>query len=125
MTGKYAAEWADALADVAEAGSPITFSKTVAGTFNPSTGDSAPPTTQSVTGKAIRTKGNPDTYLALGLIEAQSPTLFFVPDVYGVLPQLGMSALWGGTTYNVADGGIDPLDLDGKGAIAARIVVKV
>lgn len=118
----YVSEWADALADVAEAGAPVSFSDpSSGGTYNTDVGtmDGTAPVT--VTGKAVRVRGNPLRYQALSLIESSAPTLLFVPDIYGQLPTLDMSVPWAGETYNVKD--VSPIDPDGLGAIAAKIVV--
>ena len=45
--------------------------------------------------------GDPDTYEKLGLLEADNPTLQFVPDVPGTMPELGASVPWGGNNFVV------------------------
>lgn len=121
MTSLYVAEHADALADLAEAGGSVTFSRTVDGTYDPATDTTTGASTRTITGNAARTAGNPDTYRALGLTQSSAPTLFFAPTTIGELPMPGDAASWGGLSYSVKD--VTPLDLDGRGAIAAYVVI--
>lgn len=115
----------DVLESVRANGSPVTFTNNTP-SHTPSTGNVSPVET-TVTGVAMRVKGSPNTYIALGLIESAAPTLFFVPDEYGQLPELGDTCPWGTDrdgepiTYSVRN--VDPFDPDGLGAIYARVVV--
>ena len=76
----------------------------------------------TVTGSAMRVKGDPHTYTALGLSLTENPTLFFVPDTYGDVPEPGDEVTWptSGTVYHVAD--VNPIAPDGV-VIAARVVI--
>lgn len=117
---KYAPDHAGALADLAEAGSAVTFTFATPGTYTASTGLFSGETTTTVTGAAIRVTGNPLRYQALGLTQTEAPTLLFAPTTYGSLPVLGASVVFGGVTYTVRD--VEPLALDGT-ALLANIVV--
>lgn len=99
----YATDWAGALADVRAAGAAVSF---VGAT--------------TVSGYAIRTKGNPKRYVALKLVETESPTLFFVPSTFGTVPALNDLVTFGGTEYAVAD--VEPFMPDGT-AIFSRVIV--
>lgn len=116
LTG-YAADHASALADIRDAGARVTFTRT-ARTYDPNTDLPAVPYTTTIDGYAIRTRGDPDTYRALSLVEATSPTLFFVPDDFGGDVEEGDTVVWAGTTYTVA--ALVPVGPDGV-TIAARV----
>jgi hypothetical protein len=105
---------------LARKGAPVTFSKTIPGTYDAPTDTSTPPTTLTVDGFAMQIEGDPDLYTALGLIESDNPTLAFAPKTRGVLPTLGFVVPWGGETLTVKN--IKPLAMAGI-ATAARIVV--
>lgn len=117
---KYISEHASALADVSSAGSAVTFSKTVPGTYDPATDTTTGATTSSVSGFAIGKRGDPVLYQKLSLIQSEAPTLFFVPSTIGEAPLLGASVVWGGIAYVVRD--VDPLSIDGV-PIAHDVVV--
>jgi hypothetical protein len=119
MSG-YATDHAGALADVRAAGAAVTVVATLPGTHVPSTGLFTSPTTTTVAGVAIRTRGIPERYAALGLVESEAPSLLFVPDTYGAIPPLGGVLTWGGVDYTVRD--VEPLAPDGT-AILSRLVV--
>jgi hypothetical protein len=116
----YAVDHASALADVTAAGAAVTFTVTNPGTSNPLTGQFTGNSTSTVTGSALRVKGDPKRYEALNLVESEAPTLLFTPTTYGQLPSLEATVTFGGTVYRVRD--VDPLAPDGT-AILARIVV--
>lgn len=118
----YATEAASALADVTAAGAAVTFTKVAPGTYDGTTDTWSNPTNASVSGYAIRVRGNPDTYEKLNLIEALSNTLLFTPSTYGQVPALGSEVVWDGVTYTVRD--VNQLAPDGK-AILSRVVVSV
>lgn len=121
---KYIAEHASALADVKAAGPLVTFTKTVAGEYDPITDTTSSPTIVTVSGFAIRRRARSQSdmkkYEALKLVESEAPYLFFVPNQYGTLPPSGSTASWNGVNYTIRD--IDPLAVDGV-AIAAYVVV--
>lgn len=121
MTGRYAMEHGMALDRVRAAGAPVAFRDGAATYYNAGTGDQSTPIPSSVTGHAVRVPGTPATYLALKLVETESPTLLFVPDTYGVVPEVGtLLESFGGVPYNVAS--VEAIAPDGV-AIAARVVV--
>lgn len=116
----YSVDHASTLLDVADAGAAVTFSYTTAGTYDPLTDTTSGAEAATVTGSAIESKSSPIRYQALGLVQSEAPTLFFVPDTYGEIPPLGATVTWGGIDYTVKD--VDPLAPAGV-AIAASIVV--
>jgi hypothetical protein len=116
----YAADHAGALRDIADAGTAVTFTKNLPGTHAPTTGTFTTPTTSTVTGSAVRVRGDAQRYTELQLVEAEAPTLLFAPDTYGDLPELESVVTWGGVDYTVRD--INPVAPDGN-AILARIIV--
>lgn len=117
----YATEHASALDQITEAGVAVTFTKIVPGEYDAEADTWTDADDQSVTGYAIRVKGDPETYRSLGLVEHEAPTLLFAPDTYGELPALGATVAFGGETYTVED--VDPVAPDGT-AIIARVVVQ-
>jgi hypothetical protein len=96
---------------MARKGASVTFSKIVPGTYDPETEIRTPPTTLTVTGKAMQVDGDPDLYARLQLIESENPTLEFKADVIGVIPVLGMTVPWGNETLTVKN--IKPLAMNG------------
>jgi hypothetical protein len=116
----FIAEHASALADLLENGSSVTFSYTTAGTYDEATDTTTGATSATVTGAAMRVKGNPLRYQALGLVQSEAPTLLFAPTTIGSTPPLGSSVTFGGVVYVVRD--VDSIAPNGT-AILARIVV--
>lgn len=116
--GVYATEHRDALADIKAAGVAVTFTSQ-GRTYNATAGTSTVSTT-TVTGYAMRVRGNPKRYEALGLVEAEAPTLLFAPTTYGDEVALGATCTWGGGTFTVRD--VSPVGPDGD-TIVARVVV--
>ena len=116
----YEADHAGALADVTEAGAAVTFTNASPGTYDAATGVWVTPVETTVTGYAIRTRGNPDDYRELSLVESKAPTLLFTPDTFGEVPDLGYTVVWSGTTFTAKM--VTPLEPDGN-AILARIVI--
>jgi hypothetical protein len=78
-----------------------TFTYTTPGEYDPETGIFSVPTTATVVGVAIRVRGDPEIYKRLGLVEAESPTLLFVPTTYGETPAVGWTTTWNSTAYTV------------------------
>lgn len=116
----YVAEHAGALADVGDAGAAVTFTLQSPGTYDPATDTYSSAVTTTVEGQAIHTRGNPETYRELSLVESEAPTLLFVPTAYGELPDLGYTVTWANTVYTVK--ALQPLMPDGT-TIMARIVI--
>ena len=98
----------------------VTFSHATPGTYDPATDTTTGGSTVTVAGTAMEIDGDPNLYLALGLIESENPTLLFTPDTAGELPGLGWTVLWGGETLTVKN--IKRLAMAGT-AEAAKIVV--
>ncbi|MBA3890494.1 MAG: hypothetical protein H0X64_08180 [Gemmatimonadaceae bacterium] len=120
----YAAEHADALAELRAAGAPVTFTSWTPGVYDPSTATRSARVPITVTGYALRVKPSSQLdrakYQALELITSEAVTLLFAPDEYGRLPELGATADFAGVRYTVRDR--EPIAPDGV-AIMARIVV--
>ena len=116
----YADDHASALADLTEAGTAVTFTRTLPGTYDPSTDTWSGGSTTTVAGYAMRVKGNPLQYQALELIQSESPTLLFTPSTYGEMPALGSQVTWNSLAYTVR--AVDPVSPDGT-AIVARVIV--
>ena len=116
----YSADHAGALADVNAAGNAVTFTRDVAGTYDPETGVETGATQSTVTGSAIQVRGNPDTYRELSLIESKAPTLFFTPDTFGEFPKPGDAVTWGSEVFEVRD--VNHIRPDGN-TIACRVVI--
>jgi hypothetical protein len=74
----------------------------------------------TVDGFAMQIDGEPDLYVALGLVESENPTLLFQPTTPGTLPALGASVVWGGESLTVKN--IKSAAMSGT-PTAARIVV--
>lgn len=102
---------------------PVTFTKTVPGAPNSSTGAwSGSPTTVSVTGYAVRAvKGDPDAYARLNLSMTEAPTLDFVPSTMGQSPVQGMDVAFGDDTYVVEQ--VFPFAPAGQ-LISAHVIVR-
>ena len=98
----------------------VTFTRTTQGSYDPET-DTATKTTTTVTGRAMRVRGNPHRYDALGLVESKAPTLFFVPQTYGETPAPGDVVTWESEQYTARD--VLPIAPDGV-TIAARIIIE-
>jgi hypothetical protein len=116
----YTGDHAGALADVRAAGADVVFTHTVPGSYDPATDTSGDPVITTLTGAAIRTKGDPVRYERLGLTQSEAPTLFFVPNTQGDLPEPGSLVTWATVGYAVRD--VQPLAPDGI-AIAANVVL--
>lgn len=103
----------------ARKGAPVTFTQTTPGTYDGTTGQWSADVTVTVDGYAVQIAGDPDLYAQLELIESENPTLSFTPKTIGVLPSLGMTVPWGGTTLTAKH--INPLAKNGV-ATKAHIV---
>lgn len=116
----YTADHIDALSAVQESGMAVTFTYRNPGTLDAATGLYTGSSTTTVSGYAVRTRGNPKTYDRLTLKQSEAPSLFFVPSTFGALPLPGYEVTMGSVKYTVRD--VDPVAPDGT-ALAARIVV--
>jgi hypothetical protein len=101
-------------------GAALTFSHESAGTYDPLTGITTGASTVTVAASAMEIDGDPDLYVALGLIESENPTLLMRPATAGEMPVLGAIVVWGGETFTVKN--ITRLAMNGTPA-AAKIVV--
>lgn len=120
MSGKFAADHADALATVQEDGVAVGFMGEEPGALNEGTGEFGPSVLTTMPGFAIRKQGDPEQYQALELDPNDSPTLFWVPTTYGDTPKLGMRCLFSGGSYSVRS--VEPLAPDGV-TIAANVII--
>ncbi len=93
----YTEDWPDALADIAEAGAVVTFSKTTPGGYNSADGTFTTATTTTCAGKAIKTKSLPKKFEGTGMVVNDPVSLLFAPDTFGDEPTLGMQCTWSGT----------------------------
>lgn len=116
----YAADHADALASVADAGAAVTFTLESPGTYVEATDTFTPTTMTTCSGYAIEVAGNPETYDRLSLVLSSAPSLFFTPSTYGDLPRPGYGTIWNAKPYTVKD--VLPLAPNGP-AIAATVVI--
>jgi hypothetical protein len=116
----YATEHADALADIAEAGTAVTFSKSTT-TTNETTGAESSAVVTAVSGFAVRVSGNPMVYQALGLTVSAPITLLFAPTTYGERPELDSTVTWEGETWTVKS--VNPLSPDGTDILSRVIVI--
>ena len=120
----YTADHASALADVAAAGTAVTFTLTGPGTYDPTTGLYTTPTSTTSSGYAIGASGGLKEdrlqYEALGLTQSEGRTLFYVPSTYGDSPSLGATVTWAGAVRTVKSA--TALAPNGS-AIAWRVVV--
>ena len=98
MAGTYTADHAGALADVADAGAPVSFAFTSPGTEQ-TDGTFSSGTTTTVNGQATEEGGDAEEYRRLSLAPSAAPRLFFVPTTEGDTPAVGASCTWGGTAY--------------------------
>lgn len=114
----YATDHADALADVTEAGTAVTFSLTSPGTYDATTETYSGGSTTSCAGYAVEMEGDPKEYA--DLITQNPATLFFTPSTFGDLPLIDSVGTWAGLSRTVKR--IFPLRPDGT-VIAARLVV--
>ena len=111
----YAADHADALASIAEAGAPVTFSFLHGdGTYAADIDYETTAPAESVSGSAIRVKeatsirtSVPETERVRDVV-----TLLFVPSTLGQEPRQDMLVTWGGQVYAVK--AVDPVAPDGS-----------
>lgn len=109
---------ARALALVQRKGATVTLTRT-ARTYTATT-DTLTSTTSTVTGSAIRVPGNPNTYQALKLVEADPVTLLFAPSTYDTGPALGDTVTWDSKVLTVRD--VQPIAPNGE-ILLSRMVV--
>jgi hypothetical protein len=103
---------------VSRKGASVVFSRET-NTYDATTDTSVPATT-TISGAAVRDKGNPLTYEKLGLVQSEAPTLFFIPENFGDLPLPNDTATWGGIPYTAKD--VLPVAPDGT-VIGCYVVV--
>ena len=118
----YQGTHANALGLVSRKGASATFTTTSAGTLDATTGLYTSGSTSTVAGKAVRVSGDPKVYEALNLVEANAPTLLFVPTTFGGNVALGDTVTWSSVSYTVRQA--NPIAPDGNN-IAWRVVVEV
>lgn len=119
---RYQATAREAYASVRAAGSRVTFVSRVdvPGGYDDRTARRQSPVTVAVPGYAVRVKGDPLQYQALGLVQSEAPTLLFAPDTFGRLPAIGAIVQFGGASFTVR--AVDAVAPDGV-AIIAKIVI--
>lgn len=99
-----------------------TFTHTTPGIYDAATDTwSAPEIAETVSGEATQTKGDPEQYRALSLVESEAPTLLWAPNTYGdAAPDPGWTVTWADVEYVVK--AVDPVAPDGV-VIVAKIVI--
>ncbi len=112
----------NALSLVKRKGAAVTFTNALPGTEDPETGLFTASSSSTVAGQAVRVAGDPKIYEALNLVEANSPTLLFVPTTFGGAVTLGSTLTWSSVSYTVRQA--NPIAPDGTN-IAWRVVVEV
>lgn len=121
----FAAKHTSALAAITKNGAAVTFSRVTQGSYDAAT-DTATPATSTVSGYAIRvsgdqtTRGNPDRYSQLGLVESKAPTLLFAASTYGSVPELGATCSWNSETFTVRD--VNPIAPDGTPIVSYVVI---
>lgn len=117
----YAADHASALADLRDAGQPVTFSYLAGdGTYLADLDFETYAGPVSVSGYAIRVKDQPRTNVP-GTEQAQETvTLEFAPITLGEEPQQNMFVTWGGHSYAVTS--VSPVAPDGT-SLLMRVTV--
>jgi hypothetical protein len=120
---KYTQEHADALADLAEAGAAIVFTRTVPGTIDDTLEQSGLPTTAQLSGKAMEVDGSIKRYEDLKLVASQTRTVLFAPDVLGQLPLLDDETTWGGIKYRFKQS-YNQVAPDGEPILAYLIIAR-
>lgn len=105
---------------ISKTGAPVSFSRASAGTYDPATDTMSGSSADSIPGVAVAVRGDPERYLALGLVHQNTTTLLFAPASYGGLPEPGMGVIWAGSAYTVRD--VEPVAPDGT-AIISRVVI--
>ena len=116
----YADDHAAAHADVADAGAAVTYTKVTPGVYDPTTDSWTPTVNATVPAVAMEVGKNPVLYQALGLVSSEAPTLLTVADVYGTVPVLGSTVVWGGNSYTTRS--VVPFSPDGT-VLTSRVVV--
>lgn len=97
----------------------ITFTRTTH-THNRAT-DTLTSSSSTIAGRAMKVRGDPERYRALGLVESESPTLLFVPTTYGDRIKPGDTVSWRSTTYTARD--CNHLEPDGV-VIQTRVIIE-
>ena len=118
----YVEDHAGALADITEAGAAVTFSFISPGTYDAEKDKFVTPTTTEVAGFAVRTRGNPDTYRALSLVESEAPTLLFAGSTFDEKPEPGYTVTWDSIEYTVQD--VSVVSPDGNNIISKVLIAK-
>lgn len=112
MTTIYAEDHASALADLRDAGAPVTFSfLTGDGTYLADIDFESYAGPVTVSGYAIRAKDQPRQNVPDTEQVQETVTLVFCPSTIGEEPQQGMLVAWGAHTYSVVS--CNPVQPDG------------
>ena len=101
----YEIDHAGAFEAVSEAGASVTFTLTRPGTPVPLTGRYSDPSVTTVSGYAIRVKGEgEDQYAGYGggeMTQRNPLTLFFVPSTFGQVPPADSVVMWADDSHKV------------------------
>jgi|SRR5690606_12254112 len=116
----YEAKHAKALKKVQNGGAPVTFTKTVPGSYDPVTQEHTQPSEITVSGSAVEIPGDPEEYAASDLIPRNPVTLIFVPAERGQELEQNMVCEWAGLNRSVFQR--FPIRPDGV-VIATRVIL--
>ena len=121
----YATERADALADIREAGGPVTFTRTTPGTYDPTTGQYGG-TVTTASGYAIARRPNGGDLerlktLGIDLINVRGQLLVVAAQGLAFQPRPDDRCLWAGETYTVRD--VGPLNVNGTEPVLHYVAV--
>lgn len=126
LMSKYAIEQQDVLEAITEDGGDVVFPGAIPGTppaYNELTGVWTGGTDATdVTGKALQIEDDPMRFQGLGLVTSNPITLLIAAKNLGIRPVPGMVFRFGGTTYTIANGGVEALDPAGDGPIYYDVV---
>jgi hypothetical protein len=124
MTTKYAADAADALEMIAEAGATVTFPGAVPGTpgvYDPLTGTWSGGTgATDATGSAVQIEDDPERFQSIGLVLVNPITLLIAAKNLAITPAPGMLFLWASRMYMVKD--VEAVDPAGDGAVLYTVI---
>lgn len=112
---------ARALATMQRSDAPaVTFSLESPGTHVPTTGRYTAPSTTTVAGYAVRTKGDPEGYEQGESVRETPLKLFFVPSTLGQEPPQGSVVWWSQEQYRVTE--VSPVSPTGS-AVATYVTL--
>lgn len=118
----YANQHASALRAVMQKGASMPLTRATASDYDAESDTLIRVATATLSGYAVEVPGNPSTYQAMGLVQSEAPSVFWVPVTYGDVPKPGDTAPCRGVTMTVKS--VTPLSPDGV-VIAATLILAV